>query len=249
MLLCVVRALNAQTREHPWGEQGIRSSLDEVAKRAAEGAIHPAVKTWSTEMLDLARERGEDVHTPKDRARVLLQAVQKKLWVPDPTGAEYIQAAHLLACDPKKPKEGQVCVRGGDCDDLAVLLGAAWSSVGIHTLIVGHSYNPKKQIEHVLCAAHLEGRWYHGDPSTKLPLGRCVLPTRERVLSIPNVKTICDDTACIGKKNFDPDALDFVDKGVFVGVSGPPLAGLSATIIWETEPRAPTLLEAAARRF
>lgn len=251
-MLCGVpapRPLNAVKRDHPWGEVGIRSSLDEVAKAAAVGAVHPNVRTWSIEMLDLARERGEDVHSAKDRARILLGACQKKLWVPDPYGAEYIPAAHLLACDPKKPKDGQVCVRGDDCDGLATLLGAALSSVGLPVLIVGHSYNAKKQIEHVLCAVHLEGRWYYADPSTKFPLGRCVPFTRERVLSIPNVKAICDDTACIGTREFDPDALDFVDKGVFVGVSGPPLKGLQATIVWETESRTPTLLEVAARRF
>lgn len=252
-MLCGVpapRAFNAVKRDHPWGEVGIRSSLDEVANAAAAGAVHPAVKTWSTEMVDLARERGEQVNTAKDRARILLEAVQKKLWIPDPVGTEYIQAAHLLACDPKRSKNGQVCVRGGDCDDLAVLLGAAWSSAGIYTVIVGHAYNPKKQIEHVLCAAYLGNTWYRGDPSTRLPLGRYVPFTRERVLSIPNVKTICDDTVCIGERNLDPEALDFVDKGVFVGVSGPPsMDGLSASLIWETESRTPTLLEVAARRF
>jgi hypothetical protein len=252
-MLCGVpapRPFNAVKRDHPWGEVGIRSSLDEVAKAASAGAVHPSVRTWSIEMLDLARERGEEVHSAKDRARILLQAVQKKLWVPDPVGAEYIPAAHLLACDPKKSKDGQVCVRGDDCDGKAVLLGAAWSSVGIYTLIVGHAYNEKKQIEHVLCAAYLGNMWFRGDPSTNLPLGRYVPFTRERVLSIPNVKTICDDTVCIGERNFDPEALDFVDKGVFVGVSGPPnLDGLSASVIWETTPRAPTLLEVAAKRF
>jgi hypothetical protein len=249
MLLCV-QDLKVNKREHPWGERGIRSSLDEVARAAAAGASHPNVRTWAIEMLDTARERGEQVRTPRDRARILLAAVQKKLWVPDPVGTEYIPAAHLLACDPKKPKDGQVCVRGDDCDGVSTLLGAAWSSVGVHTLIVGHAYNDMKQIEHVLCAAYLEKKWLYGDPSTNLPLGKCVPFSRERVTSIPNIQVLCDDTVCIGRKQFDPDKLEFVDKGVFVGVSGPPsLEGLSASVAWITETRMPSLLEEAARRL
>lgn len=250
MLFCVPTPINVVKREHPWGEQGIRSSLNEVAKAVAAGAVHPNVRTWAIEMLDLARERGESVKRPRERARVLLSAVQKKLWVPDPVGTEYIPAAHLLACDPKKPKEGQVCVRGDDCDGLATLLGASFSSVGLHVLVVGHGYNEMKQIEHVLCAAYLDGKWNYADPSTTLPLGKCVPFSRERLLSIPNIQTICDDTVCLGRRQFDPEKMEFVDKGVFVGVSGPPdMEGLSANLVWVTEPRAPSLLEVAARRF
>lgn len=250
MLFCVPTPWNVEKRAHPWGESGIRSSLDEVAKKAAEGAVHPNVRTFAIEMLDLARERGEEVKRPRERARILLQAVQKKLWVPDPVGTEYIPAAHLLACDPNKPKDGQVCVRGDDCDGKAVLLGAMFSSVGIYTLIVGHAYNDLKQIEHVLNAAYLDGKWYYADGSTTLPLGKCVPFSRERVLSIPNIQMLCDDTVCLGRRQFDPEKLEFVDKGVFVGVSGPPgMDGLSANLVWVTEPRAPSLLEVAARRF
>lgn len=250
MLLCVPNPWTIDKRDHPWGEQGIRSSLDEVAKKAAQGAVHPNVRTWAIEMLDLARERGESVNKPRDRARILLGAVQKKLWVPDPVGTEYIPAAHLLACDPKKPKDGQVCVRGDDCDGKATLLGACLSCVGIYTLIVGHAYNEMKQIEHVLCAAYLDKSWHYADPSTTFPLGKCVSFSRERVLSIPNVQVLCDDTACIGRREFDPEKLEFVDRGVFVGVGEPPgLDGLSSRLVWQTEPASPTLLEMAARRF
>lgn len=239
-----------EKRTHPWGEDGVRSSLNEVAKKAAEGAAHPNVRTWAIEMLDAARERGENVHAPRDRARVLLSAVQRKLWVPDPVGTEYIPAAHLLACDPKKPKDGQVCVRGDDCDGKSVLLGAALSTVGIYTLIVGHAYNEKKQIEHVLCAGYINKQWLYADPSTNLPLGKCVPFSRERLLSIPNVQVLCDDSVCIGTQQFDPDKFEFVDRGVFVGVNGvPDLNGLAAEIVWETQPSSPSLLELAARRF
>jgi hypothetical protein len=224
--------------EHPFGKKGVNASLDAVAKYVAEGAVHPRVKTWAGEMLDVARDKGVSrANTPNERAKVLLSAVQKKLWVPDPVGAEYMMAAHLLACDPKTSPD-RVCIRAGDCDDLAILLGSAWLSVGINTLIVGHSYDDEHNIEHVLCAAHLDGRWHYGDPSTDYPLGKHVPCTWERVLSVPNVKVVCDDEVCIGNsggRNLDPDRLNFVDKGVFIGVGG--LRGLHARVVWKSGDR------------
>ncbi len=382
-----------ERREHPFGEAGVRSSLDEVAKAIAKGSTDPRVRTYSIEVLDEARKRGLGVSRPRQRAEVLLTTVQKKLWAPDPFGAEYIPAAHLLACDPDKVKDGQVCVRGDDCfaegtlvltdetvgetylavpveelrpgtriwglerwsvveavwskgellvdeiefdgapggrlwltpdhhvyvieggverritvaelrpgaivpkpvtpgvvpsevayrevrsiqrgvgtvpcwdittddhrvylpehgvtvsqcDGLATVLGAMLMSVGIPVLVVGHAYSGMKNIEHVLCAAHIDSKWHYADPSTELSLGRCVPFTRERLLSVPDIKALCDDTYCLSKGSYDPD--DFVDKGSFVGVGSLPTLGLSSRVVWRVEPDDLTLLEAVARRF
>lgn len=240
-----------EQRQQPWGEAGIRSSLNEVAKKAASGAVHPGVRTYVGKKLREAQQRGQSVKRPRERASVILGVVQnEKLWMPDPVGTEYIPAAHLMACDGTL-EDGSACVEADDCDGKATLLGAMLSCAGIYTLIVGHAYNARKQIEHVLCAAWLDKRWHYADGSTNLPLGKCVPFSRERLLSIPNVQVLCDDTVCLGRKQFDPDQLDFVDKGVFVGVGlgSIPLDGLSAGVVWETEPSPPTLLEIAARRF
>jgi hypothetical protein len=218
--------LNVEKKAHPPGEQGVRASLDAVSKRVAEGGLSPAMRRWSIEMLDKARKTGTNVHTPKNRAVVLLKAVQQKLWVPDPVGAEFIQGAHLTACtDPDKP-----CFDGGDCDDLVVLLGAAFLSVGINTLVVGHGYS-SGGIRHVITAAHVDNKWHYADPSSygpegaHFPFGACAPFTRERIYSVPNIKVLCDDQRCIrdGSK-FKPEANDFVTEGVFVGVDGVPFA-------------------------
>lgn len=215
----------------------MRSSLEEVAKRAASGVRHPRVNTWARNTLAAASKRGETVKSHRDRARVLLGAVQKKLWVPDPVGTEYIAGAHLLACDDET--DGEVCIRAADCDELCVVLAAALSSVGIYTMIVGHAYDKQQRIEHVLCAVHLEDRWHYADPSTKLPLGQCVTPfSRERLLSMPNVQVLCDQQTCLSTRPFDPGDLNFVDRGVFVGVDGPPsftFAGLASSLAWLSE--------------
>jgi hypothetical protein len=224
-----------EARAHPFGEQGVRSSLEEVARRAARGGSNPRVRTWSTELLDRARRRGEDAKSDRGRATVLLRAVQQKLYVPDPVGTEYMPGAHLLACDVDD--ENGVCVKAGDCDDLCILLGACFLSVGLHTMIVGHAYNRERNIQHVLLAVRINGTWLYADPITNFPLGKCVPFTRERLLSVPNVKVICDDNVCLTDeaRNYDPEQLGFVAEGLFVGVDGlpgpPPVEWLGQTNI------------------
>lgn len=170
------------------------------------------------------------MNTDRERAEALLAACQKKLWVPDPVGSEWMAGSHLMACDPKK--DG-VCFRGGDCDDLVVLLASCFCSVGIYTLIVGHAYNRARDISHVLTAAWVNGRWMYADPSTKQPLGRCVDFTRERIYSVPNVQMLCDEHSClVNPRRFQPEKSGFVAKGEFVGVNGPPVVQFS----WVDDP-------------
>jgi hypothetical protein len=109
------------------------------------------------------------------------------------------------------------------CDDLCVLLAASFLSVGLNTLIVGHAYGQARMIQHVLCAARVKGEWLYADPSYDFALGKCEPYTRERLLSVPNVKVVCDETKCLtNPTNFNPDELNFVERGTFVGVDGAP---------------------------
>lgn len=211
-----------EKREHPFGEQGVRSSLEEVARRAAVGGNHPRVKEWAGEQIHDSRLRGLGVKGDRARAEILLSTIQKtKTWVPDPVGTEYIKGAHLLACS--KDDEHGPCFNSGDCDDMVVLVAACFLSVGIHTAIIGHAYNSQRSIQHVLAAARIKGEWLYADPSYDFPLGKCEPFTRERMLSVPNIKVICDETACLtNPTKFDPDKEGFVDRGFFVGVDGAP---------------------------
>lgn len=109
-----------------------------------------------------------------------------------------------------------------NCDDLTVLLAAAFASVGIHTLIVGHAYDKGRHISHVLAAAYASDQWWYADPSTDFPLGKCEPFTRERLLGVPNAKLICDKDVCIGgPKKISPEDVEPV-QGTFVGVNGLP---------------------------
>lgn len=213
--------LSVEKRVHPFGEKGVNTSLEEVARRAAEGAVHPKVRAWAIECLERARkEQGLGANNDLDRAKILLRAVQKKLWVPDPVGTEWMAGAHLTACDASTKDD--FCIASGDCDCKCVLLGACCLSVGLYVLIVGHSYDENKKIGHVLLAIRVDGKWMYADPTPEdLPLGQCLPFTRERVLSAPNIKVICDEDVCLSDPGkWDPESSGFVTKGEFVGVNG-----------------------------
>lgn len=233
-------------RPHPWGEAGVRSSLDEVARYVSKGISNPYVRTFAIDKLAEAQARGINVDTSRGRAEVLLEVFQReKLWVPDPVNAEYMPEAHLIACDPNKPHvtpEGKtlVCKRGDDCDGKTIGLGACFGAVGLNSVVVGHGYDPDGgRIEHVLTMVWLGKRWHYADPSLKeLKLGQCVPFTRERVLSVPNVQVLCDASSCMTgqETRFNPDDMNFVNEGIFVGVAGAPnsLAGVRSPIVWVT---------------
>lgn len=212
-------APDVERRTHPFGSRGVNSSLDEVAKKAAEGALSFRVRKWVGDCLDRARKNGQKTNSGIARARILLKAAQDKLWIPDPVGAEWMPGAHLLACSVDD-KDGP-CLKGEDCDGLAILLGAACTNAGIPTLIVGHSYDKEQNISHVLCAVHVNDRWWYADPSTEYPLGEYMKFTRERILAIPSGKMVCDSRSCLtGGKNISPDVTEPTGGGTFVGVNG-----------------------------
>ncbi len=228
--------LTVVRKDHPPGERGVRSSLNEVANKIAEGGSHPKVRAWALEQLERARKlEGIGCKTDRERADVLLRAVQKKLWVPDPVATEFMAGAHLTACDRSTPDE--LCFISGDCDDLAILLGSCFLSVGLNAMVVGHGYDRDQNIQHVLLAVRVRkqggaaaisgGRqqheWLYADPSLPtMKLGQVTAFSRERLLSVPDVKVICDASSCLVNRDFDPDELGFAEHGVFVGVDGVP---------------------------
>jgi hypothetical protein len=215
--------LQVTKRPQANGEAGVFSSLEAVAQKISAGSIHPKVKAWANEQLVRARQvQGIPCRTERERAQVLLAAVQKKLWIPDPVHAEFIAGAHLLACD--RSTKDELCFLSGDCDELSVLLGACFLSVGLNTMVVGHGYGASKNISHVLTAVHVNGRWHYADPTPEdFRLGECAEFSRERLLSVPNVQVLCDDDVCLtDKSGYNPDKNDFVTEGHFVAVDGRP---------------------------
>ena len=213
------KVFKLERRKQPYGEKGVRSSLEEVAVRATRGAYHPSVRAWTIKAL-------KDAGSPQnslDRAKAILARVRSDfIYVPDPYGVELMADAHVLA-------EG--VFEGGDCDDLSIFTMsctlAALSDAGVRCGVVGHSYEKDQQIGHVLGAMYYKGKWYYIDPSVndeRAPFGlAAIVPTRERVYAIPVEgavpKVLCDASACLT----GPRAVSFPEMetaGDFVGVAG-----------------------------
>jgi hypothetical protein len=208
--------MKVERRDHPRGEQGTRTSIEEAAKRAAEGRLDPRTRAWAIEkIVQAGNPRGR-----MDRAAVLLEALRReRIYIPDPTDAEFIPSAActLKGCD------GLVFL-GEDCDGLLVAFLAAVGSVGIEGAVVGHGYEDDGQLSHVLAAVFDGKAWHLADPSTDQPFGQVDTPKRERWVGVPGINVLCDST----DGNCNPGSIGsgisgarMRPQGDFVGVGAP----------------------------
>jgi hypothetical protein len=153
------------------GQAGVRQSIEAMAQKMREGRLDPAVIGWARGVL---KDAGIDGRGPDSRRNIraqvgaLLTALRSQtVYASDAYGAEVISSAAATLC--LRPN---LCINGGDCDDLSVALGSATLSLGIPTVIVKQSFGVENQ-EHVLMAVQDEsGDWIYADPSTNLPLGK-----------------------------------------------------------------------------
>jgi hypothetical protein len=149
------------------GQAGIRQSLDAMAQKMREGKIDAGVRSWAMDCLKAKGLDGRDQNTtPAKQASAILDCLRAAtVYTPDPYGTESIQAAGATLC--LRPN---LCVQGGDCDDLTVALGSMYLSIGLPTQIVKQNFGADAQ-EHVLIAVYTGEDWQYADPSTKMPFG------------------------------------------------------------------------------
>src|SRR5579885_697867 len=113
-------------REYPAGQAGIFTSLDEIARRIREGAGDPGIKKLAMDALIEQGIDGRNNPTIAQQAGAILKYVQDHtIYAADAGGAEVIQAAHVTLC------VRDMCIRGGDCDDLTVATGSMMLAVGL----------------------------------------------------------------------------------------------------------------------
>jgi hypothetical protein len=153
------------------GQAGVRQSLEAMSQKMREGRLDQAVIGWARGVLKDAGLDGRGSDSRRNsRAQVgaLLTALRSQaVYAPDAFGAEVISSAAATLC--LRPN---LCLNGGDCDDLTIALGSAVLSLAIPVVIVKQSFGRDNQ-EHVLMAFQDEsGNWVYADPSTNLPLGR-----------------------------------------------------------------------------
>lgn len=159
---------------YPDGNAGIRLSLDVMAQRIRDGRLDPSVRGWAIGVLKDAGIDGRGRTSARSQVNALLEALRAQTsYAGDPTSAEYVQSAPATLC--LRPN---LCLNGGDCDDLSVALCSAIMSIGIPAVIVKQSFGRDAQ-EHVLVAAQCEGEWVYADPSTRMPLGSAAMASDE----------------------------------------------------------------------
>jgi hypothetical protein len=140
--------------------------LGEVAKRMWKARGDPRVRAWALGAIDEAggptsrRERAHAI-TNKFRAKVP--------YVEDPPLVEFMQGPVQTLC----LDDHGLCIIGGDCDDMAITLGALLLAASIHPVwVVGASYDDKTTPGHVYVAfADEKGERVRIDPTTKLDVG------------------------------------------------------------------------------
>lgn len=237
-------AMRIVREEQPMGEQGVRRSLRRVAEGATRDKDDPEVRKVA--ILWLA-EAGNPT-TDALRAEVLLYRLREHaIWVPDPAHSEYIPAARLVLGTVQPDGSIKRIFHGEDCDGLARAFAALCLSVGIRCAVVGHAFDPEKNIGHVLIAVFDEDHWrkmrewLYTEPSPALHRGKWVYspfgkwakdPTRERIIHLPcaDCEAACDADRClVGSRAKMPP--DLSTPGTYVGLELSGVEGVSAEMV------------------
>ena len=154
------------TREpYAAGTAGIRQSIEKLIEKGREARKDVDLRGWAIDTLTKAGLDGRDAPTIRARAEAIVNGVRAQtIYVPDPTGTEWIQAPHVTLCLRDH------CIAGGDCDDLFLAMLGAMLSVGLPVYIVRQFFGGGIQ-EHVLLGLKDEsGMKMYADPSTRDPV-------------------------------------------------------------------------------
>lgn len=200
---------------------GGRWSIHETARRARIASTKPLVRAYVIQKIHEARLRGEPYLKARDKAQILLKAIQTEFtYVQDPIFTEYMTGPEwmILGVFP-----------GGDCDDILGLLLAcflaAMAAAGIRCAAVGHGYEEGQSvIQHILMACYIDKEWVYADPCSSLPLGQIEMePTWEMTVDPFDAENaFCDAERClVGKRAVKPPKIRYLESD-FVGVAGVP---------------------------
>jgi hypothetical protein len=166
-------------RPHPGGMEGVRRSTAEVARRIARDGQRWEVIEWAhgaVAAANLPDARGPA--EPRRIVRALFERLKREtVFHRDPVNSEMMGGAiEILCLDPNR-----ACLRGGDCDDMLIALGAASLAEGVPVRLAVKRYQGQKQAHIVMeydAAKRGESRWECIDPSTET--GECsTLPAIE----------------------------------------------------------------------
>ena len=172
--------VKASRAPYAGGSEGIRVSVETVALKAVEARYDPDVKGWAVDRLKELGMDGRDRVPPSVVIPAMFEVLKGvTIYVADAYGSEVIQSAATTLC--LRPG---LCIRGGDCDDLTVLVAGVFLALGYRVWLVKQRFRGAPQ-EHILVAIEDEdGRKIRCDPSSRMSAGHSV-PADEEVFYDP----------------------------------------------------------------
>lgn len=144
----------------PKGYAGTARTVEHIGKLIRSGSKNFYVRQKA---IDVLLERGV---RPKDylgEIRALFQFVQQGVrYTKDPLRVEVLHTAPRM-----------LDLRAGDCDDMAILLGAMLEAIGhpVRLVITGPDPRRPRLFTHIYLEAFHRGRWLAVDPTMPFPMG------------------------------------------------------------------------------
>ncbi|MGH2520947.1 MAG: transglutaminase-like domain-containing protein [Anaerolineales bacterium] len=144
----------------PKGFLGTQKTVEQMQTLIREGVKDFYLRQKA---IDILLEKGV---RPKDylgEIKALFEWVQRNVrYTKDPFRLEVLHS-------PRRMLE----LRAGDCDDMAVLLGAMLESIGhpVRLVLVGPNPLRRHLFTHVYLEAYYKGRWIPLDPTMPYPMG------------------------------------------------------------------------------
>lgn len=201
-------------RSHPRGAAGIQASLDAVRQYVIKSLEGAEVKSHAHSVLRAAGFPQK----PSEQAQALLAAQRSRVgYIPDGIDTEFMSTAKSSLC----LDGAEVCMWGGDCDDLTIAFLSQCMAIGIDCAMVHQRFSDS---DHVIGAVQTESGWQRVDPSYFDTVGdyhKTSKLQRERWIDVMSGYTLYE-----GPPNTPTgDVPDHVylaarPEGNFVGVSG-----------------------------
>jgi hypothetical protein len=144
----------------PKGYPGTKRTVTHIKALIREGAKDFYVRQRAIDILLEGRVK------PKDylgEIKALFEWVQRNLrYTKDPFRVEVLHSARRM-----------LELRAGDCDDMAILLGAMLEAIGhpVRLALVGPDPLRPRLFTHVYLEVHHRGRWIPLDPTMPFPMG------------------------------------------------------------------------------
>jgi transglutaminase-like putative cysteine protease len=126
--------------------------------------------------IDILLEKGVK---PKDylgEIKALFEWLQRNVrYTKDPFRLEVLHSARRM-----------LELRAGDCDDMAILLGAVLVAIGhpVRLILAGPDLLRPRLFTHVYLEVYYKGRWIPLDPTMPYPMGRAPRALVKKVIAI-----------------------------------------------------------------